>query len=45
MVKDNDNLSDNTIKLLYKSIDGLLYFVDKGRLRLYIPVTVEKKVF
>ena len=42
----NQALEENTIKLLYRIINKLLYFDDKKRdLRLYISIALKAKVF
>ena len=46
MVRDNDQLGENTIKLAYKVVDDLLYFDDDEKgLRLCIPSAIEVEVF
>ena len=46
MICENDALSENTVKLLYKIVNDLLYFDDNERgLRLYIPSIMEAEIF
>ena len=46
IITENQALEENTIKLLYRIINELLYFDDKKRdLRLYILIILKAKVF
>ena len=46
MIKTNDRLGDNSVKLSYKLIENLLYFNDDEKsLRLYISSVIKAEMF